>query len=129
MIDPSTGELIIDNTTLTMLVIFYVLAMIGFWQVFGKAGQSRWLALIPVINVFVYTVGVARLAWWWAPLILVMTLIPFLTLFSVIPLYYIHLKAAQKFGFSHGFALLLTLLTPFGLLILGFGNYQYQANA
>lgn len=100
-------------------LIIAVLTVIGWWKLFSKAGLPGWLAIIPIVNIFAY----AQVAGgWWLALLL---LIPGVNLFV---LAYIHYSVAQKFGGGCLTALGLFFLTPVFVILLGFGDAQYQGS-
>jgi hypothetical protein len=91
----------------------------GWWTVFRKAGQPSWAALIPLYNIYVLVVGVARLSTLW----FILVLIP---IFQVIPAILVNVEVARRFGRSEAFGLGLFLLGPIFYPVLGFGSARYQ---
>ena len=48
-----------------LLLMFYVVGTIaGLWFVFGKAGEARWKALVPLYNIWVW-LKVCNKGWKW----------------------------------------------------------------
>lgn len=99
------------------LIVFGYVA--GWWTVFRKAGQPSWAALIPLYNIYVLVVGVARLSTLW----FILVLIP---IFQVIPAILVNVEVARRFGRSEAFGLGLFLLGPVFYPVLGFGSARYQ---
>jgi hypothetical protein len=93
--------------------------LIGWIGVFPKAGRSRWAALVPLYNIYVLVVGVARLSLLWY----VLVLIPVVQIVAVL---LVNLEIARRFGKSEAFGLGLALLGFIFYPILGFGSDQYQ---
>jgi hypothetical protein len=96
-----------------------VVAIIGCWKVFEKAGQPGWAVLIPFFNVYILMKVAGRPGWW-----LVLYFIPIVNFVVAI---IVSLDVAKAFGQSAVFGFfLLFLFGGIGYLILGFGNYQYR---
>ena len=107
-----------------VFVVIGIVALIGMWKVFTKAGQPGWAVLIPVYNIIVL-LRVAGLPWYWVftPLIV---LIPFLGAIAyLVWIVWIHHRISTNFGQGVGFAIGLVLLAPIFWLILGFGSSKY----
>ncbi len=103
-------------------LILAIIAILGFWRTFVKAGQPGWGALIPIYNVYLMLKIAGRPGWW-----LILLLIP---LVNVIVWAVVCLDIAASFGKGAVFGLvLLFLLNGLGFLILGFGDAQYQGPA
>ncbi|MBY0514595.1 MAG: hypothetical protein K2P78_11865 [Gemmataceae bacterium] len=97
-----------------------VLAVVaGWWTVFRKAGQPGWAALVPVYNIYVLVVGVARLSLLW----FILVLIPGVQIIAAI---LVNVEVARRFGRSEAFGLGLAVLGPVFYPILGFGPAKYQ---
>ena len=106
-----------------MMLLFWlaivVVAIVGMWKVFTKAGQPGWAVLVPFYNIYVMTQIAGRPGWW-----LLLFFIPFVNIAIAIVL---AIDIAKAFGQSAEFGVvLLFLLSIVGYLILGFGNYQYR---
>ena len=43
---------------------FFVVTVIGLWNVFEKAGKPGWAAIIPIYNIIVLLEIVGKPAWW-----------------------------------------------------------------
>ena len=99
------------------LVIFIVWAVAG-WMVFVKAGQAGWKSLIPIYGAVVFLRIIGRPGWW-----VLLLCIPFVNLFLSLVLC---IDLARAFGKGGGYAAGLAFLTPIFLLMLAFGDAQYQ---
>ena len=96
-----------------------VIAIIGCWKVFEKAGQPGWAILIPIFNIYILLKIAGRPAWW-----LLLYLVPIV---NVVVGIVVAIDVAKAFGQSALFGFfLLFLFAGIGYLILGFGNYRYQ---
>jgi hypothetical protein len=98
--------------------IFLIVILAAWWRVFSKADQPGWAAIIPIYNVIVL-MQIAGKPWWW----IILLLIPIVN-FIIIILVYIDL--AKAFGKGTGFALGLIFLNPIFMLLLAFGDAEYQ---
>ncbi len=99
-----------------------IIAIVGAWRTFEKAGQPGWGVLIPIYNVYLLLKIAGRPGWW-----LILLLIP---LVNVIVWLLVTIDLAHSFGKSTAWGvILLFLLNGLGLLILGFSDAQYQGPA
>ncbi len=102
--------------------IIFIIAVIGLWKVFVKAGEPGWAAIIPIYNVYIILKIVGR-PWWW----LLLLLIPFV---NIIVYIVVAIDLAKSFGKDALYGIiLLWLFNVIGYLILGFGDAQYQGPA
>ena len=99
-------------------VLFTVLMFVAFWKIFTKAGQPGWKCLVPFYGGVVFLRIVGRPGWW-----LLLLCIPVVNLFLSLALC---IDLARSFGRGGGFAAGLAFLTPVFLLMLAFGEAQYQ---
>jgi hypothetical protein len=106
---------------LIVYVIVAVFEIAGMWQVFAKAGQPGWAAIIPIYNIYILLKVAGRPGWW-----LILFLIPFV---NFITLLIVALDVAKAFGKSTGFAIGLWLLSFIFIPILGFGSATYRGAA
>jgi hypothetical protein len=98
-----------------------VVAIIGMWKVFEKAGKPGWGAIIPLYNLYLLCKIAGRPGWWW-----VLALIPiFGGLIWFILSLIVSMDIAGTFGKSGGFGIGLWLLSFVFYPILGFGDAQY----
>jgi hypothetical protein len=89
----------------------------GWWKMFEKAGQPGWTAIIPILNIYVWVVKVAKMEWWYF-------LLGLFCFFFLIPP---AIATAEKFGKSSVFGIVALWLFPFvGAVMIGFGEDTYQ---
>jgi hypothetical protein len=93
--------------------------LLSWLWVFPKAGQPAWAAFVPLYNIYVLVVGVARLSTLW----FVLLLVPVVHIIAAI---LVNVEVAKRFGKSEAFGLGLALLGFVFYPILGFGSDQYQ---
>ena len=99
--------------------ILYVITVIALWKVFTKAGHAGWLAIIPIVNLFVLT-KIAGFSYWLG----LLYLIPFVNIVLHI---IVALRVGKGFGKGAAFSIFLLWLFSFiGYLILGFGSDTYD---
>ena len=99
-------------------VVLAVFSVAGFWKTFQKAGHAGWLAIIPIVNLYV-AIKVAKRPGWW----LILYIIPVV---NIIVHAVVAVDVAKAFRKSTGYGLLWLWLLPFfGYLMLGFGDVQY----
>ncbi len=99
-------------------LIIVVLAIAGVWKVFTQAGKPGWASIIPIYNSYVLFQVIGRPGWW-----VILLFIPLVNIvIGVIALW----ELAKVFGKGVGFFIGLLLLSPIFLMILGFGDAQYQ---
>jgi hypothetical protein len=115
-----------------VMLAFAVLAIIGLWKTFNKAGLPGWAAIIPFYNeynivklsnrpVFFFWIilGCSLLAW--------IPFIGWLLIIGILVLWvFMALDIAANFGQGTGFAILLIIFPQIMLLILGFGSYEFR---
>ena len=123
---------------------WYVLVVAGAWQMFEKAGEAGWKALIPFYNVYVcYQFSWQTVYFWvWLVLNLLAGWVSYYAMgseFNSILLYVIDLVAlfinatlayrvSLAFGHGIGYAFGLTFLPFVFTLIIGFGSDRYVGN-
>jgi hypothetical protein len=100
-------------------LIVYKITVVALWKVFTKAGYPGWLAIIPIVNLFIL-VKIAGFSAWLG----LLYLIPIVNLiFHII----VSLRVGKGFGKGAGFSIFLLWLFSFiGYLILGFGSDTYD---
>ena len=97
---------------------FAVMMVAAVWKLFKKAGQAGWKSLIPIYGTVVFLRIVERPGWWFFLLC-----IPVVNLFLSLALC---IDLARVFGKGSGYAAGLAFLTPIFLLMIAFGDAQYQ---
>ncbi len=129
-VDPTTVPTDYDMTafwaaymsTLWMSFIYWILLVIAMWQVFQKAGQPGWAALVPIYNTYIL-LKIAGRPWWWLLLL-------FIPIVNVVVLIIVSLDVAKKFGKSGVFGFFgLFLFSIIGYMILAFGSATYKKSA
>ena len=102
-------------------LVLWLVAIIGTWKVFDKAGKPGWAAIIPIYQLIVWQEVTGRPVWWF-----ILLCIPFV---GFVMWFIISIDMAKSFGKDVGFGVGIALI-PFILLpMLGFGSDQYQGPA
>lgn len=100
----------------------YILAVIGLWKTFVKAGHPGWAAIIPIYNIYIVLKIIGRPGWW-----LILFFIPFVDIVIAI---IVCIDLAKSFGKSAAWGIiLLFFFNIIGYLLLGFGDAKYQGPA
>ena len=123
---PPARAMIVDAQTLFLLqmtvnivVLFLILLVVaGMWAVCRKAEQPGWSAMVPGYNLYVLTVGVARIDMIW----FILALIPGIGFFSW---GVICNEVARRFNRGIGFALGLSVMPMLFWPILGYNDDRY----
>lgn len=94
-----------------------VVMIVAMWKIFVKAGEPGWAAIIPYYNYYI----LSKIA-------MDKAIIGLLLCVFVFPIGWIiiSVELAKAFGKGMGFAAGLIFLAPIFLLMLGFGDAQYQ---
>lgn len=110
-----------------ILVVWVVIALavaliqvIGMWKAFDKAGQKGWMAIVPILNIYVLIKIAGKEAWW-----LILFLIPCVSIVASIIVY---IEFAKRFGKSGAYGIGLAFLGIIFWPMLGFGDAQYQGD-
>lgn len=101
-------------------LVLTLVQIIGMWKVFEKAGQKGWMALIPILNIYVLIRIAGKEAWW-----LILFLIPCVSIVAAIIVY---MGVAERFGKSQAYGLGLAFLGVIFWPMLGFSDAQYQGD-
>ena len=110
------------NSVLWIIYIAVIVILIAAcWQIFVKAGEDGWKAIIPIWSTLVLLKIVGR-DWWW----IILLLIPIVGLVVWI---IVALDLAKSFGRGTGFGIGIIFLPFIFLLILGFGSDTYKGPA
>lgn len=101
-------------------LVIYIILVAGMWKMFEKAGIDGWKAIIPIYNIYLETVYIAKKEWWYV----ILYFIPIVNIFAMIK---VHMEVAKNFRISSplAFSLEMTFLSFIFYPILGFGNYQF----
>jgi hypothetical protein len=114
----NTGGLVVSNI---FSIVIGVLAIIGLWATFLKAGKHGWAAIIPFYNIYTLMKVAGRPGWW-----LVLYIIPIVNIVIAI---IVSLDVARRFGKSAVFGVVGLWLFGFvGYLMLGFGSAVYRGD-
>ena len=105
-----------DSFTMVVVCLLTLIAALaslaGQWQIFKKAGEHGWAAIVPFYNMFVlYKIAFGN-GW-----LMFLQLIPCVGFIMDIMLWY---KLGKRFNKSGLFCIGLVLLTPIFVIILGF---------
>ena len=112
---------------LAIMVNILVFTIIANWKIFTKAGEAGWKSLIPIYSsVILYRIaGISP----WLILLYLLVWVPVIgPLISLGLTIYLMINLANAFGKSTGFAVGLILLNTIFIMILAFGNSEYQLN-
>ena len=113
-----TGVIALLGTYIILILVIAVIMIVANWKVFTKAGKPGWASIIPLYNMYVMF-EIAGMNGW-------MFLLTFIPIVNIIIQIMLYLNLAKKFGKSTGFAIGLILLNPIFLLMLAFGNAEYN---
>lgn len=97
--------------------ILGIIALVGAWKVYAKAGKPGWASIIPIYNFVVLSEIVGRPTWW-----VILWLIPCTAPFVAI---IVAIDLAKSFGKGVGFGIGLAFLWFIFFPILGFGDARY----
>lgn len=126
-----------------MFVVIYIVASLGYFKMFKKAGHRGWLAYVPIVRSFVCYKFSWKVSFFWMWLVgtlvfnvcsnvemLVVELIAIVVgIFTIVVDFKLCIKMAKSFGKGAGCGVLLFFF-PFILsLVLGFGKAEYVGNA
>ena len=110
-----------------------VVAAIGMWKVFTKAGEKGWKSIIPVYNMYTLCkiIGVNP---WWILIVFLSSIVAFIPIIGMLAamavVIYLNILVAKStanaFGKDTGFAIGLYFLSPIFYCILGFGKAKYE---
>ena len=95
-----------------------IIAIVGYWVVFTKAGEAGWKSIIPIYSTIVLLKIVGR-PWWW----ILLMLIP---LVNLVILAIVYVDLAQSFGHSILFHSRPVPAALIFLLVLAFGSSQVR---
>jgi Family of unknown function (DUF5684) len=110
------------NTFVWIIYIaFIVLSIAGLWCVFVKAREEGWKAIIPIWNTLVLLKVIGR-PWWW----ILLFLIPIV---NIVIWIIVANDLSKSFGRGVGTTIGLIFLEPIFVMIIGFGDSEYQGPA
>ena len=96
---------------------FFVIVIAGYWQIYTKADEKGWAAIIPFYNIWVLLRIIGRPGWW-----LILWLIPVVGFIVWIIMMF---DLAKSFDKSVWWGIGLIIIPIIFALILGFGDAQY----
>ena len=103
---------------LIIYLAIILVAIIGCWKAYSKAGQPGWACIIPIYNLIVWLQICGRPIWWF-----ILLLIP---LVNIIFFLVICIDFAKSFGKGAGFGIGIFLLGFIFIPMIGFGSATYQ---
>ena len=106
------------GTYATLVLVIAVIMIVANWKIYTKAGKPGWASIVPFYNMYVMY-EIAGMNGW-------MFLLTFIPIVNIVIQIMLYLNLAKKFGKSTGFAIGLILLYPIFLLLLAFGNAEYN---
>ena len=106
------------GTYAILVLVIAVIMIIANWKIYTKAGKPGWASIVPFYNMYVMY-EIAGMNGW-------MFLLTFIPIVNIVIQIMLYLNLAKKFGKSTGFAIGLILLNPIFLLLLAFGNAEYN---
>lgn len=99
------------------LLIFTIINIVAFWQIFEKAGQKGWKSIIPVYNL-IMLFHILGKPWWW----ILFLLLP--GLHFIVPIWMVILLG-NRFGKSDLFIIGMQLFGFVMIPILAFDTSKY----
>ena len=102
-------------------LLIFLAVVAGMWQIFTKAGEAGWKAIIPIYNLWVLLEIVGRPGWW--------IILFFIPLVNIVIWLLVSLDLAKSFDHGTGFGIGLWLLPWLFYVILGWGESQYYGPA
>ncbi len=106
------------GTYAILVLVIAVIMIVANWKIYTKAGKPGWASIVPFYNMYVMY-EIAGMNGW-------MFLLAFIPIVNIVIQIMLYLNLAKKFGKSTGFAIGLILLNPIFLLLLAFGNAEYN---
>lgn len=106
------------GTYAILVLVIAVIMIVANWKIYTKAGKPGWASIVPFYNMYVMY-EIAGMNGW-------MFLLTFIPIVNIVIQIMLYLNLAKKFGKSTGFGIGLILLNPIFLLLLAFGNDEYN---
>ncbi|MDF7822962.1 DUF5684 domain-containing protein [Pontiellaceae bacterium B12227] len=103
---------------LILEIALIVLAVIGMWKLFAKAGHPGWAAIVPIYNTCVLCDIGGKPMWW--------VLLMFIPIVNIVVSILVVIGVAKNFGRGVGTILGLIFLPYIFMMILGFGSAEYN---
>ncbi len=99
-------------------LIYWIVTIAAYWRTFTKAGYPGWLAIIPIVNLFVLVKVAGYSAW--------LGLLWFVPIANIVLAIIVAFRNGRAFGHGGAFSFfLLFLLNPIGYFVTGFSNDTY----
>ncbi len=99
-------------------IVLLVFVTVGLWQMFEKAEEPGWKAIIPLYNTFILFRIAGRNGWW--------LLLLFVPVVNLVLYVIVMLDLGKHFGKSWLWSVFLLMIFPYvGYLLLGYGNDKY----
>lgn len=104
-------------TSVTFMLIVYILLIIAWWKIFEKAGVPGWHSLIPFLNAY----DEFKISWGngWLFLLLLIPIV------NIVIYIIMTVKMGNAFGKSTAFIVGMVFIPNLFYLILGFGSSSY----
>ena len=100
-------------------LILMIIAFVGMWKTFEKAGIEGWKGIVPVYNMYLLITEIAKKPWWYLLLL-------FVPIANIVIMIIVSIEVAKAFGKGTGFGVGLALLSFVFYPLLGFGDAVYQ---
>ncbi|MEO7984364.1 MAG: DUF5684 domain-containing protein [Bacteroidota bacterium] len=94
-----------------------ILQIAGMWNVFTKAGQPGWAAIVPFYNIYIMTMIGGKPGYW--------ILLLFVPVVNIVINIWLHDMISKSFGKDEGFTAGLIFLGFIFWPLLGFGSARY----
>lgn len=102
---------------LSYALLFSSIEIASLWQIFKKAGQPGWAAIVPFYNIIVWLRIISKPGWW-----LILLFLPVVNIvFSVWMVNLLAIKFGRGAGFTFGLIFLGFIFYP----LLAFKDYEY----
>jgi len=96
--------------------VVFIVSMVSLWRMYEKAGQSGWVGLIPILNLFGLLKMIGKPFWW------IVLYIPPLTPFTH---FVVTVMVARRFGKSALFGVGMYFFPMIFVPMIGLGNARY----
>ena len=102
------------STMLLVWLAIFVVLVISWWRVFERAGHPGWMAIIPILNLYVLCKVAQKPGWF--------VLLFFIPIVNLIMTFVVSFGVAERFRRGAGFGIGLALLPFIFYPILAFGE-------
>ena len=106
---------LIPIIVIAYLGLTFLVVLISWFKIFSKSGQAGWKALVPFLNLFVFTKIAQKPVWW-------------IVIYLILPIGYVlsSFQVAKLFGKNLIFSIGLLLVPIFFFPLLAFGKAKYK---